>query len=108
MSHEAASNKSSVGITPQTPTQLPNLTNAPPNIKNLLDNDHDWGFDIIELERVSQKRYKFLNKNYFTNYKVITKYRKLLTLTLNENTQYLVLWFGWDYQYFRVSMFALL
>jgi hypothetical protein len=56
MSHEAATNKSSVGLSPQTPTQLPNLTNAPPNIKNLLDNDYDWGFDIIELERISQKR----------------------------------------------------
>ncbi|XP_054160608.1 high affinity cAMP-specific and IBMX-insensitive 3',5'-cyclic phosphodiesterase 8B-like isoform X2 [Oppia nitens] len=59
MSHEAASNKSSVGgggVTPQTPTQLPSLSNVPNNIKNLLDKDSDWGFDIIELERVSQKR----------------------------------------------------
>ncbi|CAG2101684.1 unnamed protein product [Medioppia subpectinata] len=57
MSHEAASNKSSVGVTPQTPTQLPSLPNAPNNIKNLLDSDYDWGFDIIELEKVSQRRY---------------------------------------------------
>jgi hypothetical protein len=59
MSHEAASNKSSIGVTPQTPTQLPSLTNVPNNIKNLLDNDFEWAFDIIELERISQKRYYF-------------------------------------------------
>ena len=59
MSHEAASTKNSLGQplpTPSTPTQLPSLSNAPTNIKSLLDKSFDWNFEIIELERITQKR----------------------------------------------------
>lgn len=59
MSHEALTNKNSLaGLTPQTPTQLPSLANVPPNIKNLLDSQLEWNFDVIELENVSNKRYE--------------------------------------------------
>ncbi|RWS28415.1 high affinity cAMP-specific and IBMX-insensitive 3':5'-cyclic phosphodiesterase 8B-like isoform X3 [Leptotrombidium deliense] len=55
MSHEQVVQKNSLGV-PQTPTQLPSLTNIPPNIKNLLDSQLDWEFNIIELEQVTNNR----------------------------------------------------
>lgn len=42
--------------TPATPKELPNLADAPPHIKALLETQFEWGFDIFALERVSQKR----------------------------------------------------
>lgn len=58
MSHEAASNKSSISNVPQTPTYAqPNLTNVPANIQTLLDRDLSWNFNIFELERITCKRY---------------------------------------------------
>ena len=57
MSHEAASNKSSISNAPLTPTYAqPSLSNVPTNIQTLLDTDLNWGFDVIELERITTKQ----------------------------------------------------
>lgn len=39
-----------------TPSTLPSLSTAPPKIKELLENDIKWEFDIIELETLTGRR----------------------------------------------------
>lgn len=58
MSHEAASNKSSLSLAnPSTPTVTqPSLTNVPANVQALLDHELSWNFNVIELERITNKR----------------------------------------------------
>ena len=58
MSHEAASTKSSLSLAnPQTPTLIqPSLSNIPAPVQSLLDHDLSWSFNVIELERITNKR----------------------------------------------------
>lgn len=62
MSHEVAAQKRSlsgashVTFSSTTAKELLNLSNVPANIKQLLETQFDWGFDIIELERITQRR----------------------------------------------------
>lgn len=59
MSHEAASAKSSLSLgTPSTPTIVqPSLSNVPANVQALLEHELSWNFNVIELERITNKRY---------------------------------------------------
>lgn len=41
---------------PPTPSSLPTLATAPPKVKVLLDHVNDWDFDIIQLEKITDRR----------------------------------------------------
>ncbi|XP_064474490.1 high affinity cAMP-specific and IBMX-insensitive 3',5'-cyclic phosphodiesterase 8B-like isoform X2 [Ornithodoros turicata] len=56
LSHENAVMKVNVTTNQQAGGSLPSLSTAPPKIRELLENDTVWEFDIIELETISGRR----------------------------------------------------
>lgn len=77
MSHEVASNKSSISYTTSTNSVINTNSNSnnsnnannindnnmiasaiPAEIQSLLDDDLKWNFDVIELERITSKRFE--------------------------------------------------
>lgn len=55
MSYEQVVRKNSSGLL-QSPTSNPNFSNLPENLKKTFDLQWTWDFNIIELERLTEKR----------------------------------------------------
>ncbi|GFU39456.1 high affinity cAMP-specific and IBMX-insensitive 3',5'-cyclic phosphodiesterase 8B [Trichonephila clavipes] len=56
-SHEAFRGVPSTGAQPPlTPSGVPTLANAPAKVKELLEDVNEWHVDIIQLERITEKR----------------------------------------------------